>query len=409
MQFHRVALGGDTNDVVAAVGRQDPDDLPSLVAELVAGLAAGPPAVAGERLELHLLAEAVLGDQEKLGPLLHPGHAGQLVALGEPDAGYPTGGPAHRPHGGLGEAQGQPLAGDQDQIVAPLGEHGADQLVPAVQLDGHDAAGLGVGELGGLHLLHHPPDRGHEEEGLLAELRQEGHRGDFLVGGDGQQGLDVRAAGGAAGLGDLVHLEPEGPALAGDEQHVVVRGGDEQLLDEVVIAQARGGGALAPPALALVGGYRQTLDEALVGDQDHHIFLGDQVLDVDLLHLVVQDLGASRVPVLVGQLLGLLFHYAQDLLFAGQQRLEVLDSLLHLPQLLQDLFGLQAGELLQPHVQDGLGLDLGELEAPHQTAPGGVHVLRLLDEGDHRVDVVQGDLQAFQDVGALLGLAQLVA
>ena len=59
------------------------------------------------------------------------------------------------------------------------------------------------------------------------------------------------------------------------------------------------------------------------------------------------------------------------------------------------------------HVEDGLGLALGQAEGPHQAGARGLDVLRGLDERDHRVDVVERDLQALEDVRALLGLREV--
>ena len=96
-----------------------------------------------------------------------------------------------------------------------------------------------------------------------------------------------------------------------------------------------------------------------------------------------------------------------------------------------DLVPLQAGQALQAHLQDRLGLHLGELHArcrsravhragssffrhsgsekfpaisPSLASAG---FLRAADQLDHRIEPVEGDLEAFQDMGAGLGLLQL--
>ena len=62
----------------------------------------------------------------------------------------------------------------------------------------------------------------------------------------------------------------------------------------------------------------------------------------------------------------------------------------------------------EPHLEDRLGLDLGELELRHQLLARLVPVGRGTDERDDRVDVVERDEVALEDVRAGLGLAQLV-
>ena len=91
----------------------------------------------------------------------------------------------------------------------------------------------------------------------------------------------------------------------------------------------------------------------------------------------------------------------------GQQVFQVGDGLFHLLQLVQYLLALQVGQAAQLHVEDGLRLYLGELEALHQGVAGGLGVGRLPDGLDDLVQEVEGDFEAFQDVGAVPGDAQL--
>jgi hypothetical protein len=135
----------------------------------------------------------------------------------------------------------------------------------------------------------------------------------------------------------------------------------------------------------------------------------DQVLDIDRLDVVVDDLGAALVRVALGHLDGLVLHDAEDHGFALQQLLQVGDAGFNLGQLGQYLVGFEAGEAPQPHVDDGLGLRLAEFEAFLQVLPRQLDVLARLDDGDDFVDMLQGEGQAAQDMGALLRLFKLVA
>ena len=76
-------------------------------------------------------------------------------------------------------------------------------------------------------------------------------------------------------------------------------------------------------------------------------------------------------------------------------------------ELVEDLLPLQAGEALQLHVEDRLGLDLRQAELRHQPVAGQDRARRGADQRDHGVEVIEGDGQAFEDVGAGLGLLQL--
>ena len=118
----------------------------------------------------------------------------------------------------------------------------------------------------------------------------------------------------------------------------------------------------------------------------------------------------SRAPLVGVQLLHLLQLGADDLVdlaLVAEDLLVARDLLQHLVALLEDLVALQSGEALQAHVEDGLRLDLGELELLHQAGLRGRRIFGGADQLDHRVEVVERDLQAVEDVQALLGLAQL--
>ena len=182
--------------------------------------------------------------------------------------------------------------------------------------------------------------------------------------------------------------------------------GDEEVLDPVLFL---GRGALeAPPAAALplIGGDRDPLDVAGVGDGDDHVLFGDQILDREVV-LIREDLGAAVVSEGLGDLLHLLLQDAHPARLGGQNSLQVLDGGLHLLELGLQLLDLEAGELRQPHVEDGLGLLLAQLEPLAEPGVGIGHVLRLLDDLDDFVDVVHRDLQAVEDVLPGLGRVEI--
>ena len=80
---------------------------------------------------------------------------------------------------------------------------------------------------------------------------------------------------------------------------------------------------------------------------------------------------------------------------------------LQLLEVVQDLLPLEAGEALELHLQDGVGLDDAEGEPLEQAGPGLPRGLAAADELDHLVEVIEGDHEAFQDVGPGFGLLEL--
>ena len=92
---------------------------------------------------------------------------------------------------------------------------------------------------------------------------------------------------------------------------------------------------------------------------------------------------------------------------AGENRAQPLDRLQQLGELVEDLLPLEAGQPLQLHVEDGLRLDLRQAELRHQAVARFGDGLRPANQRDHRVEVIERDLQPFEDVIARLGLPQL--
>ena len=165
----------------------------------------------------------------------------------------------------------------------------------------------------------------------------------------------------AAGERQLVHLEPVHLADAGEEQQVVVRAGDEEVLDLVLLLEVHAGDADAAPLLLAVGGHGQALHVAGLGDGDRHLLLGDEVLEVDLA-LVRHDLGAAVVVVEALDLEQLVLDEGEDGVLVAEQRAQLLDARQQAGVLFLDLVALETGELLEPQVEDRLRLRPRELE-----------------------------------------------
>ena len=82
-------------------------------------------------------------------------------------------------------------------------------------------------------------------------------------------------------------------------------------------------------------------------------------------------------------------------------------SFMQLGELVEDLLPLEAGQPLQLHVENRLRLNLAEAELRDQSGARLRRVLRAANQRDHRVEVIERDPQAFEDVRARFGLAQL--
>ena len=214
----------------------------------------------------------------------------------------------------------------QDVVVAGGAAHG-DELVLVADVDRDDAVGVDRRVVGAeLGLLDDPVARREDEEAALGVVARREHRLDALALAQ-RQDVDERAAArGARGLGQVVDARAVDLAAVGEEQQVVVRRADEEVLDEVAVLHVHAHDAAAAAVLLAVGVQRQRLDVAGVGDRDHHLLVGDQVLDVDVA-LGVDDLGAALVAEALADLEQLLLDDREHAQLVAEDRAQLADPL----------------------------------------------------------------------------------
>ena len=188
-----------------------------------------------------------------------------------------------------------------------------------------------------------------------------------------------------------------------------MRRADEQVLDEVAVLHVHAADAAAAAVLLAVGVQRQRLDVAGVGDRDHHLLVGDQVLDVDVA-LGVDDLGAALVAEALADLEQLLLDRARARAARRRGSRAARRSARRVSACsLLDLVGLERGQLREAQVEDRLGLDHAQAEALDQ-------LRRARSRGRRRARIsaitssrlLERDQQALEDVRARLALGQLV-
>ena len=92
---------------------------------------------------------------------------------------------------------------------------------------------------------------------------------------------------------------------------------------------------------------------------------------------------------------------------AAEDGAQPLDRLQQLGHLVENLLALEAGQPLQLHVENRLRLNLAERELRDEAVARFRNGLRPADQLDDRVEMVERDLQPFEDVVARFGLAQL--
>ena len=156
--------------------------------------------------------------------------------------------------------------------------------------------------------------------------------------------------------------------------------------------------------LLTVCGEWLTLDVAATTDRDHHIFVGDEVFVGHFARGVLCNACAALIAELLLELGVLGGDDLGDALRAGEDVFKLLDQREHFQVLVFNLLALKCGEPGEAHVQDRLCLQLAQLELGHQLFARNVNICGGADGLDDGIKVVQRNLQAFQDVRALLRL-----
>ena len=228
----------------------------------------------------------------------------------------------------------------------------------------------------------------------------------LVIGLNVDQVLDGPPLGRPGAFRHLEDAHPETAALLREDEQPIVVGRREDLLDEILIT---GDGPLGPhptTGLFLVFVEAGPLDVAGVADGDHHLLVRNHVLDAQL--------GAGELNAGTALVAKLLLDLEQLVLDDGHPQPLVLENGLQSTNQLHqfivlctELVPLESGQLLEAHVENGPRLQLAQLELLHQAVAGFFRRLAATDERDDFIEVVNGDDQALQDVGALFGLPQL--
>ena len=148
------------------------------------------------------------------------------------------------------EADGHAFVGGQEDNLIAVGDAGGDEFVALFDADGVDAVGTDVHEFTEFGFFDRAVAGGEEDVlVLLFEIAHGEHRLYRFTGLQADQVADVLAFPGGADVGDLIDLQPVNAALVGEDENVGVRGGDEEVLDEILVTRLHAGTARASAAL----------------------------------------------------------------------------------------------------------------------------------------------------------------
>ena len=143
-------------------------------------------------------------------------------------------------------------------------------------------------------------------------------------------------------------------------------------------------------------------------DCDDHLVIGIEILWVEVARCAVVNLTTTLITVLILNLIKFVLDDLLTELLVGKDSIIVLNLAHELLVLGMQLVLLDSGKLSKTHLDNCGSLNLAEVEALHEGSPCIGRRLGSLDKTYHLVDVVRSDDQALNDVGTLLGLAELV-
>ena len=367
-----------------------------------------------QAIEVHPgpLAVAVGGNGHDLRGLIaflenDPGHHEILTPQGNAlDA---RGHAAHGTHIPAGKADGDAVGrGQHNMAVLTDGTHD-DQLVVLAQPHGHETGLAAAGIQRRRRALDHAPPRHKEKILVFGKLAQSKHRRHPLAFFQRQQVVDMHALGGAAAFGHLMHLQLVHASLVGKKAEILMIRRRQKFLHIIVLGRVQGGDALAAALLLLVVFQRRPLHVAAAGQSDHHLVIGDEILDINAVEGFGHHFRTARRGEGVPDFRNFALHFAAQHIGIFQNGLVEFNLLQQVLVLVHELVALQTRQTLQAHVKNGAGLHLGEGKTLHQSRTRRIGIRRRTDERNHLVDVINGQPQTFQNMGAGFGLAQIEA
>ncbi len=362
----------------------------------------------GELVERGALAVAALGDDEQVAVRLDDVERLDHVAVVQADTPDACGGPAHRAHLLLREAQRAAARGHDHELLPAARCSGPAQLVARLQVHRDDAAGPHVRKLAELDALDAALPRQQRHILGIREIGHDEHGRDALLRGQVEE-VDQRQA---AAIPRCVRQRkdplPVDPAPVGKEEQVVERVRGDEVHDLVLVLRAHALHAPASAPLCPVESQRRALDVAGLRHADEDGLLPDQVLLGEVACGLRHDDRAPLVRKPRLEVEHLILDDAENARRVAQQLLVVLDLAEEGLVLVLDFLAFERGQPAQLHVEDGLGLPFAQPEARDELMPGIVRAVRGADDVDDLVEELQRDAQPFQDVRPLARLAEQV-
>src|ERR1700674_3086867 len=176
-------------------------------------------------------------------------HADDVIFLAEIHAAHAGSVASHRTHVVLVKANRLSIVRREEYDLVAVSQRGRDQFGALFNVDGDDAALHHVREVFHRSLLHRAIMRGKEYiPALFFQIPHREHGAYRFARLQADQVADVLPFAGSRDVGNLIKLQPVHAPRVGEDQNVSVGRGDEQMLNEILVARlhARAPSAAAP-------------------------------------------------------------------------------------------------------------------------------------------------------------------
>ena len=182
---------------------------------------------------------------------------------------------------------------------------------------------------------------------------------------------------------------------------------DDTHLDSIIlILSGHAGDAFAAAMLGLIRTGGNAFDVAGTCQGDNHIFLGDQVLHINLT-FNGRELRAAVICKLVTDSKDFILDDFHEKLTVGKDGLKVCDGLFEFLVFFQQTVSFQSGETGKTHIKDCLGLLLCEFESLHEAGLRSGCIRRITDECDNFINMIQSLEKTFQNMGTCLCFVEI--
>ena len=253
---------------------------------------------------------------------------------------------------------------DQENIFGIIGSLNFDQFIVITKYNRLKTVLADIAVFLHRSLLNHTIAGCHEEIFLIINLLHWNDGCDLLTGHQRKQIDDGSTSGGTSCLRNLVSFQAVYASLVGEEHHIMMGCGHQQIFDIIFLDGLHSLDSLAAAILALEIIAGHSLNIAKIGHGHNNIIIRDQILRRHIV-FIISDGGPAVISVFISDEGELFFDNAKKFLFICQNCFQLSNLCLQIFVFIFQLLAFQTGQSTQTHVYDGLCLCIRKIKTLH--------------------------------------------